>query len=103
MNEIMKQLWETTTKTVVPREGDYSCVSSKNISDFGYAVVDEVLRDPRIYILFEKDRSGYDDVEIEFVGWTSDIEIVRGWNTSGGMHKCRWSVSLDPKNMKVKS
>lgn len=41
MNSRIKTIWEETTKTCLPREGDYVSVSSKNIQDFTEQIVKE--------------------------------------------------------------
>ena len=39
MNERIKELWVQGTQTVVPREGDYSSVSARNIEKFAELIV----------------------------------------------------------------
>ena len=41
MNERIKELWIEGTQTSIPREGDYSSVSAKNIEKFAELIVRE--------------------------------------------------------------
>lgn len=41
MNNKIKQYWEQGTETVVPRDGDYSSVSSDQIKKFAELIVKE--------------------------------------------------------------
>lgn len=41
MNNRIKTIWEETTKTCIPREGDYVSVSSKNIQKFTELIIKE--------------------------------------------------------------
>jgi hypothetical protein len=41
MKERIKELWVEGTQTTVPREGDYSSVSAKNIEKFAELIVKE--------------------------------------------------------------
>ncbi len=41
MNERIKELWTQGTQTGMPREGDYSSVSAKNIEKFAELIVRE--------------------------------------------------------------
>ncbi len=43
MNERIKELWTQGTQTGMPREGDYSSVSAKNIEKFAELIVAECL------------------------------------------------------------
>lgn len=44
MNTRIVELWENSTGSVVPREGKYTCVSSKNINDFAELIIRECVR-----------------------------------------------------------
>lgn len=41
MNKRIEEIWEETTKTCIPREGDYSCVSKENIQKFAELIAKE--------------------------------------------------------------
>lgn len=41
MNKLIEEIWEETTKTCIPREGDYSCVSKENIQKFAELLIKE--------------------------------------------------------------
>lgn len=41
MNERIKELWVEGTQTSIPREGDYSSVSAKNIEKFAELIIRE--------------------------------------------------------------
>ena len=43
MNERIKELWVEGTQTGVPREGDYSSVSARNIEKFAELIVRECM------------------------------------------------------------
>lgn len=43
MNKLIEDIWEETTKTCIPREGDYSCVSKENIQKFAELIIQECL------------------------------------------------------------
>lgn len=43
MNERVENLWVETTKTCIPREGDYVSVSSKNIQEFAELLIKECI------------------------------------------------------------
>ena len=43
MQNQIKTLWEQTTHTCVPREGDYVSVSSKNIQEFAELLIKECI------------------------------------------------------------
>lgn len=41
MNKRIKTIWQETTCTCIPREGDWVSVSSKNIQDFTEQIIKE--------------------------------------------------------------
>lgn len=41
MNKRIEAIWNETTKTCIPREGDYVSVSSKNIQEFAELLIKE--------------------------------------------------------------
>jgi len=43
MNKLIEDIWEETTKTCIPREGDYSCVSKENIQNFAELIAKECI------------------------------------------------------------
>lgn len=57
MNERIKELWVQGTQTGVPREGDYSSVSAKNIEKFAQLIVEECIA--QCWSVSELEHNGY--------------------------------------------
>jgi hypothetical protein len=61
MNEHIVRCWEQATKTVIPRDGDYSSVTAANIQRFSEMIIAECTESVRQVLREEGSTLSWDD------------------------------------------